>query len=506
VNVITKAMKAAASYLGFGKGNVERGALSGPYSSDELGEMIGGRAANRVSAYSWMKAVLASPIVRPVITRISTDISCGDWYISGPGKNGKRERIEDDSNPAVKFLQSPWTEGAGGTWQQVLELGSNWYESTGSCFLLKDFAPGGRMRGVIPIPTTHCTVEQVYVPGSLYSVENWFRVSVPGSGKSVRIPASDMIWIRDPNWTDPNGPAQGIVSCLNDEVSQDENAAKYNNSFFANGATPHAVVSIQRTGIEQSELDKLKLKWTKEHVGVTNAFRTLFLAGDVKVNPFQSSHKEMQFVEMRKLIRELVLMVWQMPAAIMGLAGSVAPTPEEMKYYQSLCLRPRMKKFCDALNNQVFRKHFGLFRLEFVNPVREFAKDLLEKVTFGWNNGLIDMATACEKLDFPAPPDKIAKLRMVPGNMFLMDDKGEMVASTTTPTGTEAAPKPGGKTPETTPGSPQNKPKRNAIDAPAEDKNPVPSLKEWAENAALKGFFNGKLAANSLDGGRREPG
>lgn len=436
-----------------GEASQERARIVGPEEFESMFESAGASLPRTRSASAWMSAVLRSPIIRPIIERIATDVAMGEYFLTDV-RAGKRERLPEEGNtPAHQFLDDPWKSGAGGSWEQLIKLFVCWEKSTGNVIALKDFSPSGKLQGLIPVPTPYCgCIERIALKGTM-QIETWLHLTVPDTNRTVRVPLADCFWHRNVHWGDPNGPGSAIVECLNDEVNQDEQAAKFNSAFFANGCTPHMIVSVVDKTMEQNQIDKLKAKWKKEYQGAANAFRALFVKGDLKVQPFQLSNRDAQIFEVRNQARDMALAAFQMPPEIMGIKHNSGKTSTEVadQFYNRQCIRPEMKGLTKSLNRQVFKPHFGSVRLGYVDPVREASKDRLEKGIQAWTNGLISREEACEILGISRPPKALSKQFMIPGNMFIIDESGKMVAQTTTPVGTTAAPTPGGATPSTTP-------------------------------------------------------
>lgn len=466
-------------FRGGGRGEKieERARLVGPEEFESIFESSSASLPRARSASAWVSAALRSPIIRPIVECIATDVAMGEYFLTDV-KNGKRERLPDEGgSPAHQFLADPWKQGAGGSWEQLIKWFVCMEKSTGNIVALKDFTPSGKLQGLIPVPTPYCgCIERIAIRGTT-QMEIWLHLTLPDTGRTVRAPLSDCFWHRNVHWSDPNGPGSAIVECLNDEVNQDEQAAKFNSAFFANGCTPHMIVSVVDKTMEQNQIDKLKAKWKKEYQGASNAFRALFVRGDLKVQPFQLNSRDAQIFEVRTQSRDFALMTFKMPPEIMGIKhqSGKTSTEEADKFYNKRCIRPEMKALTTSLNRQVFRPHYGSVRLGYVDPVREAAKDQLEKTVQSWTNGLIPLEVACAALGWPTPPPALAKHRMIPGNMFLVDESGKVVMQTTTPSGSTAAPSPGGATPSTTPPKMGN----GTIN------------KSRVQELALEGFWNG---------------
>lgn len=336
--------------------------------------------------WGWVQAARTNPRLQSVVRRIATDVARQPYQLVEVKPNGDTEVVRN--HPANRWLDNPWTFCGGGSFQQLLVLTQAWLDLCGEAFWLVDRDTDALMaapRGVIPIPPHMCV--PVIEPAGDRDVVIWFDLTLPGTHIPERVPASEMVWFRDPSWLDPCGRGEGIAQCLNDEINQDEAAAKYNNAFFRNGATPHTIVSVTPSGSQKvtpEQLRALKNEWKGRHEGVLNAFRTLFIGAETKVTPFSQGQRDMQFIEGRKFLRDAIFQAFQMPPEIMGVVeNSNRATAQAAMYLYSLnSILPRMVTLTAAINRQFLQPFFGRSRrlvLAFETPVRETAEFYLQK-------------------------------------------------------------------------------------------------------------------------------
>ena len=68
-------------------------------------------------------------------------------------------------------------------------------------------------------------------------------VITPKNGTQYRVKSQDVIWIRDPDVTDPYGRGRGITGAAITEIDTDKSASEFLGKFFKNDARPALIVS-----------------------------------------------------------------------------------------------------------------------------------------------------------------------------------------------------------------------------------------------------------------------
>lgn len=406
--------------------SAEYSGITSPASSGEGSYSVNG----------WLQELDKLAPLRAVVGRIASDVSSQEFFVRERIDRKKWQRADEDSDELCLFLDNCWKSFGGGTFEQIVELCQTWADTSGKWLLLKVIEKG-KLKSLIPVPPNMFTVENIRAVGEETISEIVFRVNVPGSKESVMVLEEDAIWYRNPKFWDPSEPGSGIASCLANESDQYKNAAKYTNSFFANGATPHVIVEVNDPSMLDADLKRIKNEWRKSHEGVFNAFRALFINKGIKVTPMQPSQSDMQLDETKKSSAEIIMMAYSMPPVIMGLGKGSEDIEASTRVYSKLVIYPRLKRFCKVFN-QGIRKHFPGRQLWFVSPIREAAQDEREKTLGAWTNGLIDRDQACQDLGYDPPGGEVGKHRMIPANMVIVDSEGKVVMSTAGQGGAES--------------------------------------------------------------------
>ena len=126
-----------------------------------------------------------------------------------------------------------------------------------------------------------------------------------------------MLWFRHPDPEQPYSRGVGTAESLGDELETDEYAAKYLKAWFFNNALPNFLVSFE--GIQTAELKRAKEEWLADHRGVANAHRVHFSNGKMNAVRLDSSFRDQQIPELRRLQRDTVVQVFGVPPECVGI-------------------------------------------------------------------------------------------------------------------------------------------------------------------------------------------
>jgi HK97 family phage portal protein len=193
-------------------------------------------------------------------------------------------------------------------------------------------------------------------------------------GEKVPLGLEDVIQIRMPNPADPYrgmGPVQSILYDL-DSVRF---SAEWNRNFFLNSAAPGGVVEVPNT-LEDRAFDRLRDQWNENHRGVSRAHRVAILEGGAKWSQASYSMRDMQFVELRGVSREVIREAFGIHKHVLGLADDVNRANAEAASadFAGWLTVPRCDRFAGALNND-FLRLFGPmgkgYEFCYSNPVPE---------------------------------------------------------------------------------------------------------------------------------------
>lgn len=190
-------------------------------------------------------------------------------------------------------------------------------------------------------------------------------------GEDIPLQLNEVIFLRMPNPLDPYrgmGPVQTVLTSLEGANATDE----YNRNFFANSAEPGGLLKVDRR-LDDDEFDQLSLRWAEQHRGVSRAHRVAILEGGLEWVERSYSQKDMQFVELRNMSRELVREAFAYPKPMLGSVDDVNRANAEAGevVYGRWLLTPRLDRFKGAVNCDLLPLFAGGDTLEFdfENPV-----------------------------------------------------------------------------------------------------------------------------------------
>lgn len=118
----------------------------------------------------------------------------------------------------------------------------------------------------------------------------------------------------------PLDPFYGMppLAAARDQSDLIMNADRYNRAFFENNAEPGGILTSDGA-IDETSFKRIATSWKKMHQGVRKAYKTAILDGGLKWQDVTKSHRDMQFVDLKKMSREDVLGVYRIPAAMAGI-------------------------------------------------------------------------------------------------------------------------------------------------------------------------------------------
>jgi HK97 family phage portal protein len=226
-------------------------------------------------------------------------------------------------------------------------------------------------------------------------------------GQKVPLETDEIIFLRMPNPLDPYrgmGPVQSILT----DIDSARYSAEWNRSFFLNSAEPGGIIEAPE-GLGDDEFKRIKEQWAERHQGVHNAHRVAILE-HAQWKPSGFTQKDMQFVELRNVSREVIREAFGFPKPLLGGVDDVNRANAEAGevVFGRWLIVPRLERIKQALNTE-FLPMFGATELEFdyENPVPEDKEaDRAERDSL-FNNALslisagFDPVDVMEKMGLP---------------------------------------------------------------------------------------------------------
>jgi HK97 family phage portal protein len=218
-------------------------------------------------------------------------------------ESGHLREVPD--HPALGVLANPNPFMTG---RAALQLTQTWLDIKGEGFWLLSFGPDGMPNGFLPVPPH-------WVQSCPTDAQPYFRVSF--SGLQVQLKPEAVIWFKDADPENPYGRGTGVAESLGDELETDEFAAKYLKAWFYNSGIPSMVLSFE--GVQPDQLARAKEKYESEHRGYQNAHRTFFASGKMNAVRLDSSFRDQQIIDLRKLSRDTIAQVFAVPPELLGI-------------------------------------------------------------------------------------------------------------------------------------------------------------------------------------------
>jgi len=173
----------------------------------------------------------------------------------------------------------------------------------------------------------------------------------PG-GERVPLDVNEVIQIRMPNPLDPYrgmGPVQAILADL-DAVKY---SAEWNRNFFINSAEPGGLIKVPDR-LSDDEFRDMRNRWQEQHQGVARAHRVAILENAEWVDR-SFSQRDMQFVELRNVSREVIREAFGIHGHVLGVAEDInrANALAANETFAQFIVRSRLARFADTLNSRL---------------------------------------------------------------------------------------------------------------------------------------------------------
>ena len=319
------------------------------------------------------------------VSRIAQSTSTIRWHLYRRDMNGDKEELHDHPLMNLWYKPNPYSSN-----EEFLEIAQQHIDLTGESFWVLLRNGSGQVVEMWPLRPDRVAVipdRQDHIKGYLYRIGN----------EPIPLAPQDVICIKQPSPLNSYvglGPIQSLKFDLNSEKL----AAQWTANFFANSAEPGGVIELDEM-MGNDDFEKFVARWQQQHKGVSNAHRVAVIERghwkDVKI-----TQREMQFEQLRRLNRDIILGAFGMPAALLGVSESVnranAEAAEVM--FGRWVIRPRLERIRGKLNTELAPMFGDDLEFDFEDPTpidRQFA---LAEATGGYNSGLLTLNEARARL------------------------------------------------------------------------------------------------------------
>lgn len=178
------------------------------------------------------------------------------------------------------------------------------------------------------------------------------------NGEKVPLDNSEVIQLKYPNPTDPYrglSPVQSIMA----DIDSAKYTAQWSRNFFLNSAQPGGIVTFAKR-LSDDEFDEFTARWRESHQGVAKGHRVGVLEQGATWNPNTYSMRDMQFVDFRKVTRDVIREAYRIHQSMLGNSDDVnranAQTAEEVHVAWHEITRMRRTRL---VLNEFFLPMFG---------------------------------------------------------------------------------------------------------------------------------------------------
>ena len=322
-----------------------------------------GRVADAMAAVQWKLYVARKPT-----RQIRSDIR----HIQKAHGAERRKLIkaldrtgELDEVPTHLFLDMMAEGNPYFTGRDVRWLASIWHDLIGDVFFIKERNAMKATSALWPVPPHW--VAETPTPSAPF-----FRMA-RGAWQQM-VPATEVLWIQNPNPVDPYGRGTGLGKAIDDEIALDEYAAKHSAAFFKNSARPDLIV-MPEAGSQFSDADQARFQqfWNEQLQGFWRGFKPLFVKTPIKVQTLEQNFRNMQMKELRDQERDTIMQTWGIPPELFGVVTSSNRSTIDMAPFimATYVLVPRLERLRDTFQYKLLPEYDQNIILDYVSPVPE---------------------------------------------------------------------------------------------------------------------------------------
>ena len=125
------------------------------------------------------------------------------------------------------------------------------------------------------------------------------------------------------------------------------------NSLNKNNARPDFLISY-KGGIKESEIKEVQRMWYKKYGTPLNAGKPLVAGGDIDVKQLGFSPRDMQYEKGREECRRIICATYGVPNSLVDInSANLASSKMGQDYYIMNCIKPKLIRFLEKLNEQL---------------------------------------------------------------------------------------------------------------------------------------------------------
>lgn len=302
------------------------------------------------------------------VSLIAHTVADSQWHLYA--RDGKKESVELDDHPLLDLL---WKVNPFQTGYQFRLLYEMYIGLVGEAFIVLDYNSLG-------------------VPSQMWLAPPGFMYIVPDKDKyishyeykrgtqTLKLELPEVIHIMDPN---PANPYRGLgaANSIGTDLDSERYAAQYQRKLFFNDARPGMAVEVPGDQPPLAEREQLVKEWNAQFRGWGKAYSTAFLWGGAKINNITMTNRDLDFKELRKATKDIILAAYHIPESLIGASevGSRARAEADEYIFAKYTIRPALQRFKEALNEQLCPLFDEKLELDFIDPVPQDRETLVNE-------------------------------------------------------------------------------------------------------------------------------
>ncbi len=244
----------------------------------------------------------------------------------------------NEKHPFRKLLNRPNPSMSGMELKRLVSLSS---KLTGNAFIICDPAGSRTPTEIWPLQPHKVTVKpdaKNLIAGYVYNV----------NGHTQSLAVEQVIHVREATPTNLQY-GQGSLTAVKNAVTSDMLADAWNRYFFGNNGRPDAILQSD-VPISPEAQKKVAEAWKKSYGGPKNRGKVAILSG-MKYQEINRLHKDMDFVNLRKMLREEILAAFGVPQSMVGILdqANYSNMKEQTKTFWTQTMIPEIRKFESAM-------------------------------------------------------------------------------------------------------------------------------------------------------------
>lgn len=204
------------------------------------------------------------------------------------------------------------------------------------------------------------------------------------NGKEMLFDANDVIVSAYPSPLEALS-GQSPLKAGSLSIDTEEQLSKYHYSVLKNGGKVEGILNFTSENLTKDQIREIREMFVEQYGSSDNAGKPLVTYGGATYQNLGLSPTELSYIESKKMTREDILLLYQVPKTLLGLTDGVQKGnyEESVRMFLSETIRPLLSALTSKLNESLVPENMELY---FTDPTPEDIEMELRKVENGIKN------------------------------------------------------------------------------------------------------------------------